>query len=29
MRLGISHVALSQWLGRRGYGRRGYGGGES
>lgn len=29
MRLGMSHVALSQWLGRRGYGRRGYGGGES
>jgi len=28
-RLGISHVALSQWLGRRGYGRRGHRGGES
>jgi hypothetical protein len=28
IRLGMSHVALSQWLGRRGYGRRGYGGGE-
>ena len=29
MWLGISHVALSRWLGRRGYGRRGSGGGES
>jgi hypothetical protein len=29
MRLGISHVALSQWLWRRGYWRRGHGGGES
>jgi len=29
MRLGISHVGLSQWLWRRGYGQRGNGGGES
>jgi DNA-binding NtrC family response regulator len=29
MRLGMSHVALSQWLWRRGYGRRGHGGGQS
>ncbi len=28
-RLGMSHVALLQWLWRRGYGRRGYGGGKS
>jgi hypothetical protein len=29
MRLGISHVALSEWLWRRGYMRRGHGGGKS
>lgn len=29
LRLGISHVALSRWLRRRGHGRRGGGGGES
>jgi hypothetical protein len=29
LRLGISHVALSKWLGRRGYGRRGRRGGKS
>jgi hypothetical protein len=29
MRLGISHVALSHWLWRRGYDQRGFGGGAS
>jgi hypothetical protein len=28
-RLGMSHVALLQWFSRRGFGRRGYGGGKS